>query len=227
LELGYIPPPENIQVGDQLLKSIGVLGRGGEFNVFKCEYNNQEVAVKIPTVQTPNSLLFMTREVANINTLRQTDGLSEFIWKLMIKSQVLECLQKLHTAGYVHGDLRIDNLILFHDKIFLIDWQTMSVVGRPMALCHTSFLLTPSRILQDLGNMNHTEMMKADVYDDIEQLAYNLICLEADSIPWRVSYFENFSPTEYKKMESKRLEWIYNLSDLSIGKQILQCMKVV
>jgi casein kinase 1 len=127
---------------------------------------------------------------------------------------VLDCLERLHEAGFVHNDLKPENLLVggrnLLDKIFMIDFGLST------------------RYVDD--NNNHVEMECNVPYegtlafatrnaimgvtrsrrDDIISLSYVLIYLLDSKIPWYWHYNEENAIEEKRKMKLYKINNNYN-----------------
>ena len=102
---------------------------------------------------------------------------------LMIGLQVIDRLEAFHKIGYLHRDVKPDNLVIgFEEKnkiIYLIDFGLAKKINeiRPEE---------KDKLLGSLGYMSCRahEGKPTGVADDIESLIYSLLHLFAGTLPW-------------------------------------------
>ena len=96
----------------------------------------------------------------------------------MIGIQLVECVRTLHSLGYVHADIKMDNILIGeNNQVYLIDYG-----------CAERYLLPngnhrPDDVTKGIANIHfgsknvlnrHTVSMR----DDLIQVIYSLICIE-------------------------------------------------
>jgi hypothetical protein len=101
-----------------------------------------------------------------------------------ISLQVLQALDTLCKIGYCHGDLRPQNLVVYENKVIIVDWEGAIQEGSPprMAMACWSFL--SDRLLNHLHNDSPvaTQAMSLSIKDDIESMIYSLYMLTTTRI---------------------------------------------
>eukprot|EP01123_Difflugia_compressa_P011875 TRINITY_DN4897_c0_g1_i2.p1 TRINITY_DN4897_c0_g1~~TRINITY_DN4897_c0_g1_i2.p1 ORF type:complete len:507 (-),score=27.19 TRINITY_DN4897_c0_g1_i2:134-1447(-) len=133
--LGYDCP--SFYIKNTTLETQMLIGNGVTSHVYKCFYQNTDVAVKRFRSGYQNLL---DNEYNIIQDLQGIVGIPKVLWRgtdyfVMIPvgspvlvfsksqvGQVLNTLRFVHNKGYVHRDVRPLNFIKFNDKTFLIDW---------------------------------------------------------------------------------------------------------
>jgi hypothetical protein len=137
-------------------------------------------------------------------------------------------IQKLHEAKFVHNDLRLDNVVVYQDKVLLIDWQSLSLVGEKLETYRTAFALTPDRMIASLLSPI-SQRLETSMYDDLEQLAYGNISLTYGTYPWmneveRKSTDKRFKfgSDSYRLLSNERTDFIDHLDESSVEKQFLK-----
>ena len=98
--------------------------------------------------------------------------------KLQIGIQLIEAAKSIHSCGYVHTDLKLDNIMIDrHNKVFIIDYGNAQ-----------KFLLSdgahrpngsgPDKFVNvHFGSKNALNNDTLSRRDDMVQIIYNLMCL--------------------------------------------------
>ncbi|OHS94747.1 Casein kinase I isoform delta-A [Tritrichomonas foetus] len=143
----------------------------------------------------------------NLSQLLREAGSGHFSLKttLMIADQMLIRLQYLHTKGYVHCDIKPENIVvgklLKANQFFLIDMGLATRYINKKSGEHVSF--------SDKCNFNGTPKyascnahrgLRLSRRDDLESLGYTLIYLLTGSLPWAT--FSNSKDIMYCKMNT-------------------------
>ena len=108
---------------------------------------------------------------------------------LDVGRQLLRLLRHAHRRGVVHRDIKPDNIMFgreeYHRKVFLVDFGLAKRVkpeGCEHIPCTEGRRLTGSARYCSLA----THRGYSQTYsDDLEMLAYTLICLHEGSLPWQ------------------------------------------
>lgn len=100
--------------------------------------------------------------------------------------QLLSSFEKLHAAGFVHQDIKLDNICLKDGYYYLIDFGYAHRINPAHTQKKYGFkgnsMFASHRKFKDTVNMN--------AYDDIESLMYLICyCLNAFWLPWLNDYF--------------------------------------
>ena len=96
---------------------------------------------------------------------------------------MVESLQRLHSVGFCHWDIKLDNICFREGRYFLIDFAFAQRINRRSA------------IKTFKGNSMFASMRKfamsqrASPIDDVESLLYLIaFCLEGFYLPWLKDY---------------------------------------
>jgi serine/threonine protein kinase len=109
--------------------------------------------------------------------------------------QMLSSLEKLHAVGFVHQDIKLDNICVKDDNYYLIDF------GYAHRLEPTSSQKKKKEFKGNSMFSSHRKFYNSDVmnpYDDIESLLYLLCyCLCGFWLPWLHDYFNQRTANEF------------------------------
>jgi len=108
--------------------------------------------------------------------------------------QVISSLEKLHAAGFVHQDIKLDNICWKDGFYYLIDFGYAHRINPPHTKAKRTFkgnsMFASHRKFHDVNCMN--------AYDDLESLLYLLCyCLCGFWLPWLHDYFNQTCATEF------------------------------
>ncbi|KAH9017003.1 kinase-like domain-containing protein, partial [Lactarius hengduanensis] len=100
--------------------------------------------------------------------------------------QMLSAVESLHTQHYIHCDIKPGNFMVRPDNtIFLIDFGLAQLFRNPAMYLHISYS-TDHSIVGTLPFMSiNGQLGNAQLRcDDLESLAYTIICLAHGNLPW-------------------------------------------
>ncbi|CAC9500182.1 casein kinase I-like protein [Leishmania infantum JPCM5] len=132
-------------------------------------------------------VLIMSLHGQSVANVHRHQGRLSLFATVMIADQVLRSLEHVHRAGYVHADLKPDNILFGREdpeQLYLVDFglsvhfRDRKGKHRPLITNH-SFVGTP-RYASLRTHMGHTLSRR----DDIEQLVYVMIYLFRGRLPW-------------------------------------------
>ncbi|GET89829.1 casein kinase I-like protein [Leishmania tarentolae] len=132
-------------------------------------------------------VLIMSLHGQSVANVHRQQGRLSFFATVMIADQVLRSLEHVHRAGYVHADLKPDNILFGREdpeQLYLVDFglsvhfRDRKGKHRPLMTNH-SFVGTP-RYASLRTHMGYTLSRR----DDIEQLVYVMIYLFRGRLPW-------------------------------------------
>lgn len=132
-------------------------------------------------------VLIMSLHGHSVESVHRRQGRLSLFATVMIADQVLSSLEHVHYAGYVHADLKPDNILFGRkdpEQLYLVDfglsvrYRDREGKHRPLITNH-SFVGTP-RYASLRTHMGYTLSRR----DDIEQLVYVMIYLFRGRLPW-------------------------------------------
>ncbi|KAG5475412.1 hypothetical protein LSCM1_03527 [Leishmania martiniquensis] len=132
-------------------------------------------------------VLIMSLHGHSVANVHRRQGRLSLFATVMIADQILSSLEHVHRAGYVHADLKPDNVLFGREdpeQLYLVDFglsvrfRDRKGKHRPLITNH-SFMGTP-RYASLRTHMGHTLSRR----DDIEQLVYVMIYLFRGRLPW-------------------------------------------
>ena len=108
---------------------------------------------------------------------------------LMIADQVLSSVEFIHNKGFIHRDIKPDNILMGRDKeanhIFFIDFGLAKKYRDPTTHAHIKYSegksLTGTARYASIHALKGYEQSRRD---DLESIAYALIYLLKGSLPW-------------------------------------------
>ncbi|KAF0685390.1 Aste57867_22707 [Aphanomyces stellatus] len=56
--------------------------------------------------------------------------------RLVYLEQMIKSIQALHKLGFIHGDIKMDNFVLFNDQFKLIDFECTELIGEDIKTPH-------------------------------------------------------------------------------------------
>ena len=130
---------------------------------------------------------------------------------IQIGIQLIESAESIHSAGYVHADLKLDNVMVDKEnKVYLIDYGCAQKYKLPDG-SHRLNGSGPNLFTNvHFGSKNALHKQTISRRDDLIQIVYNLICLKNSFLPLR-DYLppDNDDLDEFKKfkMESSAREF--------------------
>ncbi|KAG5475671.1 hypothetical protein LSCM4_04255 [Leishmania orientalis] len=132
-------------------------------------------------------VLIMSLHGHSVANVHRRQGRLSLFATVMIADQMLSSLEHVHRAGYVHADLKPDNVVFGREdpeQLYLVDFglsvrfRDRKGKHRPLITNH-SFVGTP-RYASLRTHMGYTLSRR----DDIEQLVYVMIYLFRGRLPW-------------------------------------------
>jgi serine/threonine protein kinase len=122
-------------------------------------------------------------------------------------SQILTSLQKLHKVGFVHQDIKLDNICVKDGYYYLIDFGYAHRINPGQEKVMTKFkgnsMFASNRKFFNLSHMTP--------YDDIESLLYLLCyCLCGFWLPWLSDYFSQKTHSDFF-MKRRNCTDVYNV----------------
>mgnify|MGYP000462558045 CR=1 FL=1 len=98
--------------------------------------------------------------------------------KLQIGIQLIDGVKSIHSSGYVHTDLKLDNIMIDHqNKVFIIDYGNAQKFLLPDGT-HRPNGSGPDKFVNvHFGSNNALNKETISRRDDIIQIIYNLMCL--------------------------------------------------
>lgn len=100
-----------------------------------------------------------------------------------IIGRVSLALKAIHDEGYVHGDIKPDNILfnLTHDIVYLIDFGLVEMIGEYRKLIGTSLFYSPELMYNSLSNI---VMFPTSTWDDIWALGVTIYVLLTGNYPF-------------------------------------------
>ncbi|KAJ3087936.1 hypothetical protein HK102_009937 [Quaeritorhiza haematococci] len=98
------------------------------------------------------------------------------VWKYV--EMIIDAIRDIHTASYIHNDLRPHNIIVNDNNIIIINWQTVStsLAGTTLTTISGSTPFLPNRFLASFTLPDHIALgYPVRVADDLETLTYAAI----------------------------------------------------
>ena len=135
----------------------------------------------------PNSIFIVYKKVDNcLKDLWKANG-SKFSMQdtVQIGVQLLESVENLHSTGYLHLDIKLDNILINREnKVVLIDFGQ----ARKYLLPDGSHC--PDTGIEEGGNvhfasLNAFKKQTLSRRDDVIQVIYSLMCLYNEFLPLR------------------------------------------
>ncbi|KAK4490972.1 hypothetical protein RD792_001693 [Penstemon davidsonii] len=116
-----------------------------------------------------------------------------------IAIEAISILEKLHSRGYVHGDVKPENFLLGppgtpdEKKLYLVDLGLATQWRDTFTGCHVDY---DQRLEVFRGTVRYASVhahlgRTGSRRDDLESLAYSLICLIRGRLPWQGHQGEN------------------------------------
>ncbi|KAF0684201.1 Aste57867_23806 [Aphanomyces stellatus] len=90
--------------------------------------------------------------------------------RLVYLEQMIKSIQALHKLGYIHGDTKMDNFVLFNDQFKLIDFECTELIGEDVKAPHfTREYCTPemARFYFDQKSNSEAAPLKASTALDV------------------------------------------------------------
>jgi serine/threonine protein kinase len=112
---------------------------------------------------------------------------------LMIALQTIDRLEALHSIGYIHRDIKPDNVAIGIKEqsktIYLLDFGLVVKANAPIPVEEKN------KVVGTLGFMSLRahESKKATYWDDIECLIYTLVFLLEGTLPWMQIHAKNMA----------------------------------
>ena len=97
---------------------------------------------------------------------------------IQIGIQLIEAAESIHSSGYVHTDLKLDNIMINRqNKVFIIDYGNAQKFQLPDGT-HRPNGSGPDKFVNvHFGSVNALNKNTISRRDDIIQIIYNLMCL--------------------------------------------------
>eukprot|EP00824_Muranothrix_gubernata_P020526 TRINITY_DN409_c0_g1_i9.p1 TRINITY_DN409_c0_g1~~TRINITY_DN409_c0_g1_i9.p1 ORF type:complete len:715 (+),score=119.98 TRINITY_DN409_c0_g1_i9:118-2145(+) len=146
-QLGF-PDPPTVQLDDALAHPVGFLGSGATSAVYKVQWKKDFYVLKVASSIKHDAAFAMEKQIADLEWAQNSkhiprvvksgelpDG-KQFLLSTPVASpfrlaggfslrhaiSLLDVLKKAHDAGYVHRDVRPNNILVSGDDALLIDW---------------------------------------------------------------------------------------------------------
>ena len=92
--------------------------------------------------------------------------------------QLLQCVENMHSAGYIHGDIKPDNIMLNEqNKVTLIDFGFAEKFLLPDG-SHRPNTGSERDLNPHFCSKNHLNKHTSSRRDDIIQVVYTLMCMK-------------------------------------------------
>lgn len=138
------------------------------------------------------NVLVMQRLGQSLETLRRKypDGRMSAAAVVAIVTQALDILQGLHAAGFVHRDLKPDNLMLGRgptkELLYLIDFGLCKRVVNPATGTHVARITGKPVIgTPRFASLACHAGIQSSRADDVEMLGYVAVYLARGTLPWQ------------------------------------------
>lgn len=117
-------------------------------------------------IETRFSIVFVyvKCEMDLITLLNDKDPEPNFRNKIMV--EILEAVQHLHRSGFVHRDIKLDNILLQNGKIVLCDNDQASQASEYVKNCGTLHYLPSMDVAVHLFHRNDISMVKKNIWID-------------------------------------------------------------
>ncbi|CAA0084098.1 Uncharacterised protein [BD1-7 clade bacterium] len=113
-----------------------------EYRILQCLHNTQHIGrfTPIPVGQGSDGSWIATQLIPGKNAVDIQPA--DYPQVLQKAKQLIDCLDMLHQAGFIHGDIKPANMILLPEPM-LLDFGNAMAIGHPLS-CHPTPGYSPS-----------------------------------------------------------------------------------
>ncbi|KAG1773505.1 casein kinase I isoform delta-like protein [Suillus occidentalis] len=165
--------------------------------------NDDQVAIKLePLTSRPSSV---EHEYKILKQLGNGVGIPHVIWfgrdlhtVVNIRDQLLSCLEYIHSYGYIHSDIKPQNILVglgnSTQTLFVVDFGITKMYWNTATKTHIPFCRGhPLTGTPAFTSINNHLGLEPGCHDDLESFAYILIYFLLGSLPWLTSNHEKLS----------------------------------
>jgi len=204
------------QINNLQIVASGFLGEGLTSRVYKANYRQEDVAIKhfkqeyISHLQKETSSIdiLCKNNIVGIPTIKFI-GQNFFVmtpvgskiqqFTKATVTQALQILKTIHNIGIVHRDVRLNNFILYNQKLFLIDWSFATSFAAPDPYRGTLYYAS-NAILQSHPNVVPTPqddlhaLVRVVFIHMFPHLKPALYCIESSNLSEIKLFWQKYMP---------------------------------